>query len=273
MAAFSWRWLLALLVGADCAAAPTTLKFVTKPFAPYTQAGPDGRPAGPLVELLQAACARLAWHCVVEQLPWRRALGQAERGEVDGLFPVVDSPGRRASFHVSAPVVAARYVLLGRSGPAVALGTGHPTLAGRTLAAYGPSDAAATLQQLVAGVSQVRTEIEPDHATVLRKLGAGRYGEDGLALVNEAVAERQRLSTDLGGATPVAVVKDVAYAYALVPSRVDAAQALVFARTLQALCASGVAAEIFRPHGLPAAACPAAAASHARQLLAPARRQ
>ncbi len=33
------------------------LHFVTMPFAPYAYPGLDGRPAGPLVELLHAACA------------------------------------------------------------------------------------------------------------------------------------------------------------------------------------------------------------------------
>ena len=55
-------------------AVPTTMHFVTKPFAPYSQAGPDGRASGPMVDLLGAACAALDWHCTVELLPWRRAI-------------------------------------------------------------------------------------------------------------------------------------------------------------------------------------------------------
>lgn len=257
MACRTSAWLLAALVAASSASQADTpvLHFVTKPFPPYTLTDPAGQPAGPLVDLLQAACGRLGWHCVIEALPWRRALALAEQGEVDGIFPLVDSPARRASFHLAPPVVTARYVLLGRRGQALAPGGDPHELAGRTLAAYGPSDATATLRQLLAGVPGARAEVETDHRAVLRKLAAGRYGDDGLALVNEAVASRLLAEGSLGGLQPVMSVKDLAYSYAFVPGRVDAGQRLAFAQALRALCAEGTTADLFKPSGLPAAAC------------------
>jgi polar amino acid transport system substrate-binding protein len=237
-------------LAAPLQAAPPTLHFATKPFAPYAYADANGRAAGPLVELLQAACADTGWHCTVAVLPWRRALGMAERGELDGVFPVVDSAARRSAFHLSPAVLQARYVLVshqrGTAGP-------PPGLAGRTVAAYGPSDAATTLRQLAEGQPGVRVAIEPDHQTVLRKLLAGRYGDDGLALVNEAVAKHLRDTGDMHALQAVGVVKPLRYAYALVPQRVGSAQAQAFAAAVAALCRSGQASALLRRHALPAA--------------------
>lgn len=228
--------------------------FVTKPFAPYTEAGPGGRAAGPLVELLNAACAKVRWRCSVELLPWRRAMAMAERGEVDGIFPVVDSPARRATFLLSPSVVSGRYVLVARSGPAVFISADRHELAGRTLAAYGPSDATTTLQQFAEGVRGSSTKIEADHRTVLRKLAAGRYGEEGLALVNEAVAEQMLATGEVRHLQTVGVIKSLNYAFAFTPNRVDPPRMLAFSKAIHELCLSGATGEIFKS-GLPTAAC------------------
>jgi Bacterial extracellular solute-binding proteins, family 3 len=166
--------MLAVVIGAHGAQA-RDMRFVTEPFPPYTYAT-DGRAAGPMVDVLQTACARLAWRCDIEVLPWRRALGMAQRAEVEGIFTVVDSPERRQYFHVSPAVIEGRYVLYARAGNGLQYSGDPQVLAGRTLGAYGPSATALTLESLVEGVARVRTEIEPDNRTVMRKLAAGRYG-------------------------------------------------------------------------------------------------
>lgn len=180
----------------------------------------------------------------------------ASRGEVDVVFPVVDSPARRAAFYLSPEVVHARYVLVARPDTAPG-GVERPALSGRTVAAYGPSDAMTTLRQLSAGQPDVRVEIEPDHHTVLRKLSAGRYGDDGLALVNETAAQTLSTTAGLAPLRPMGVVKNLvyAYAYAFVPTRISGTQAQVFGDAIRALCHRGRIAEIFRPHGLPVADC------------------
>ena len=103
------------LVGSAMAAQTAERRFVTEQFPPYTYAE-NGRAAGPMVDLLEAVCAELRWRCRVEVLPWRRALAEAQRGEADGIFTVVDTPERRSYFHVSVPVIEARYTLFGRAG-------------------------------------------------------------------------------------------------------------------------------------------------------------
>lgn len=246
--------LLALLAAAALQAQARELRFVTEPFPPYTYAT-DGQAAGPMVDVLQAACARLAWRCVIEVLPWRRALGMAQRHEVEGIFTVVDSPERRQYFHVSPPVIEGRYALFARAGNGLQYSGDAHALAGRIMGAYGPSATALTLEALVEGVPRVRTEIEPDNRTVLRKLAAGRYGEDGLALANEAVAQLLIREDGLNSLQPAGVVKTFGYAFGLSRQNVELAQAQAFARTLQELCRSGRTAELLRPYGLPPSPC------------------
>lgn len=229
------------------------LRFVTEPFSPYTYAGPDGQAAGPMVDLLKAACERLRWRCPVEVMPWRRALAQAQRGEVHGIFTIVDAPERRVYFHVSVPVIDARYTLFARAGDDFQLHR-REQLIGRTLAAYGPSTTVLALDELVEGLD-VRTEIEADNRTVLRKLSAGRYGRNGLALVNESVALALMREEQIQGLQAAGTVKSFAYAFGLSRQRVSAAQARDFDRALNALCRSGQSAALIKPYALLASAC------------------
>lgn len=54
-----------------------------------------------MVGLLLTAYAEAGQACKVSMMPWRRAVGAAEAGEVDGIFPVADSLERRAGFELS----------------------------------------------------------------------------------------------------------------------------------------------------------------------------
>ena len=250
-----WR-VLAGMAGlmAQAAWAQAPMRFVTEPFPPYTFAT-DGRAAGPMVDVLQAACAKLGWSCSIEVLPWRRALNMAQHGEVEGIFTVVDSPERRQYFHVSPPVIEARYVLFARLGSGFQYAGDPQTLAGRVIGAYGPSATALTLEQLIEGVPRTRSEIEPDNRTVVRKLAAGRYGEDGLALANEAVAQHLMREDGLHNLQPAGLVKAFGYSFGLTRQSVDPAQAQALAKTLNELCRSGRTAELLKPYGLSASAC------------------
>jgi polar amino acid transport system substrate-binding protein len=247
--------MLAVAVMATAAHGQTRdLRFVTEPFPPYTYAA-EGRAAGPMVDVLQQACTRLAWRCEIEVLPWRRALGMAQRAEVEGIFTVVDSPERRQYFHVSPAVIEGRYVLFTKAGSGLVYTGDAHVLSGRTVGAYGPSATALTLEALIEGVPRVRSEIEPDNRTVLRKLAAGRYGEDGAALINEAVAQGFIREDNLTSLQPAGLVKVFGYSFGLNRQNVDLGAALAFGRTLYELCRSGRTAELLRPYGLPPSPC------------------
>ncbi len=251
------RWVaaaVASLAGMATLASATELRFVAEPLPPYSYEI-EGRPAGPLVDVMQAVCAKLDWRCSVEVLPWRRALRMGQAGEVEGVFAVVTPPTTRPKFHVSPPVIDARYLLFARSASTLNFDGDNRVLAGRVIGVYGPSGAQDAATALIHAVPGARTEIETDNRAVLRKLAAGRYGEDGLALANEAVAQQLMREDGMSGLRPAGQVKTFGYAFGLNKERVDAATAAVFAKALLELCRSGRTAELLKPYGLSASAC------------------
>lgn len=249
------RWMAAGLAGMATLASAADFRFVTEALPPYSFEA-EGRAAGPMVDVLQAACARLEWRCSVEILPWRRALRMAQAGEVEGMFSIVTPPNTaRPRFHVSPAVVEGRYVLLARSGEALRYEGDARLLMGRIVGVYGPSGAQDALKALIDGVPGARAEVETDNRAVLRKLAVGRYGEAGLALANEGAAQHLIREDGIAGLQTVGVVKTFGYAFGLNNQRVDAATAAAFAKALQELCRSGRTAELLKPHGLSASAC------------------
>ncbi|MBV8501289.1 MAG: transporter substrate-binding domain-containing protein [Paucibacter sp.] len=245
---------LALCFGSmTAAAAPVAMHFVTKQFPPYAYAGSNGQAAGPMVELLFAACAKAGMECSVSVLPGRRAYRMAEIGEADGIFPIVDSPDRRAEYDLSPDVVRGRYVLLGSSCDRGCVQQLDGT--SRTVAAFGPSEASRTLQRMVAAMPGTMAQIEPDHQIVVRKLEAGRYGKNGLALVNDAVARWQMSDAGERRLHEVAMVRAFSYTYAFVRKPGSEGRGRQLSAAINEFCRSGKTAQIFKPYKLLASGC------------------
>ncbi|UJB30693.1 ABC transporter substrate-binding protein [Chromobacterium sp. Beijing] len=88
-----------------------TLHFVTQDFPPFIEVTDKPQPQGLMVDTLVAVCQRLNWNCEIQAMVWRRALLLADEGKVDGIFPVQDTPERRMSLALSAPVYNSSYGL------------------------------------------------------------------------------------------------------------------------------------------------------------------
>ncbi|KQV86152.1 substrate-binding periplasmic protein [Pelomonas sp. Root1237] len=264
MRPISPRLLLAIAVAmaGPAAAAEVTLRFLSQDFPPYVER--EGQQArGPFVRLVMEGCARLGWKCSVEVLPWRRAQAAVERGEAEGIFPLLDTPQRRQIYHLSQPVVGVQMVFFTRveqdffyRDPA-SLGTQ------RIIGVFGPSGTATVLQDIVAANPNTMV-VEPDNTTVLRKLLAGRYGEDGVALINRDVAWHLADRSHLTGLREAGVAHTDTYRIGLVRKRVSAAQANAFMDMLAEMCTSPAAALLLAPELVPSAACGAVPAKAAR---------
>lgn len=250
--ALGLSWVSVFGAAASAATAAPPLNFVTEAFPPYTYTE-AGHAAGPMVEVLSEVCAQLRRECRVELLPWRRALRSAERGEVDGILAFVDLPERRKLFHISAPVIDARYVFFARAGQEFTY-RGPKSLEGHVVGVYGPSGASLVLAELIAGLS-VETSLEPDNPTVLRKLLAGRYGEQGLALINESMALLLMRGDGYGGLQATGMAKSFGYSFGLSLQKVKRADRLAFDAALIDLCRKGRVADLLKRHGLPASPC------------------
>lgn len=230
------------------------VEFGTQLFPPYVVAQPQGQPAGPLVDVLNAACRNLGWSCRARIYPWRRAGDLLDRGEVDGLFPVLDTPARRASMRLSVPVIDARYVFFSRRGDDFVY-RNPQSLVGREIGVYGPSGTATTLQDMVGGLAAVRVRQERDNLVALKMLAAGRYGDKGLVFANEQVALALMASNEVTGLQSSGGGKDINYVFGLGRQRMSEADFKAFDAALAELCRAGTTAELVRPYALPASAC------------------
>ncbi len=244
--------MLAIALAIPAHAQPRRWQFATEPFAPYTYEQ-GGQAAGPMVEVLVEVCQRMKIQCRIDVLPWRRALSAAERGQIDGVFTVVDVPERRAAFHVSAPVMEARYTFFAPTTSGFAFQRAED-LRGRTIGVYGPSASSRTLQALAEG-TDAEISVEVDNPTVLRKLQAGRYGPQGLAFANEMVAEALIADQSITGLHAAGVATRFNYSFGLSRQRVPEADARRFDAILGQLCRSGWLQEVLSRHRMQAAAC------------------
>ncbi|HEY4079677.1 MAG TPA: transporter substrate-binding domain-containing protein [Burkholderiaceae bacterium] len=251
------KWLVGigiLLGAAHPASAQDTAAwhFVTEPFPPYTYEL-AGRGAGPMVDVLNTVCARLKQACRVDVMPWRRALAMAVNGEVDGVFTVADTPERRAVLYVSAPVVEAQYAFFALAGNPFEFSRPND-LSGRTVGVYGPSATSSTLQSLLGG-KEADMVIEIDNRTVLRKLRAGRYGPDGLALVNERVAQDLIERESLSGLRQAGTTTPFSYHFGFSRKHFDAANVTRFDQVVDDLCRSGRLQDLLNAYGMRAPTC------------------
>jgi len=255
----TWALLLSLVaLASGQAQAASSWTFVTEPFPPYTYADKSGRAAGPMVDVLERVCQKLERHCTIEVMPWRRALRLAEEGQVDGIFTLLATAERRTRFYISPPVLAARYTLFSRAGESYVY-SDRESLRGRTVAAYGPSGTSQVLDDVSQGL-EVNKVLEADNPTALRKLLAGRYGEHGLVLMNEAVALHLIQQLVPTGLQTAGVVRQFDYSFGLVRKRVSQKDAQAFGAALTGLCLSGQSAALIGHYGLSASPCKEAAA-------------
>ncbi|TDL96973.1 amino acid ABC transporter substrate-binding protein [Stutzerimonas stutzeri ATCC 17588 = LMG 11199] len=228
------------------------LRFVTEDFPPFTYASAtatEDRAAGPFVEIVAAVCARLRVDCPVQLLPWRRALALAEIGEAQGIFTVIRSPDRERAFHLTRMLVTSRYGVYARSASRFVFHRPED-LAGRSVAVYGPSGTSFVLGQHLAEVGDVTLILEADNRRLLRMLEAGRFGELGVAVVNQDVAWHlidQEGHSDIHEAGEL---QRVSYAIGLSRAAVGEAEFERFNDALEALIADGSVAAILRRHGL-----------------------
>lgn len=236
---------------ASCAAEQVVagdLLFVTEPFPPYNYLE-AGRAAGPMPEIVRAACERMAVQCTIEVMPWRRALQLAEQGKADGAFSLVRIPEREASFYLGPAVADVTYTLFAQKKSSLRYQQAAD-LNGYTLAAYGPSGTLRTLQELQASGGKFDIIQEVDNATVLRKLAAGRYGERGAVLINRDVAYWLIREEGLDNLKEVGDLRRLAYHIGLSRQRVSEPTANRFNQALLALGRDGRLRAILKKHGL-----------------------
>lgn len=159
--------------------------WVTEPFTPYSYEE-NGKVAGPFAEIVRAACERLKIECLLEIMPWRRALHMSQEGKASGLFGVAVIPEREKAFFLSDPILDTAYAFFALDSSKFNYQK-KQSLEGYTIGVYGPSGTSQALQNVTQGLSGVRIEIEVANLTAFKKLMGGRYGDKAAILINRDV--------------------------------------------------------------------------------------
>ncbi|MES2127094.1 MAG: transporter substrate-binding domain-containing protein [Pseudomonadota bacterium] len=225
-----------------------TLNFVLEPLPPFI-VDEHGRPAGPMPDIVSAACEAIKVQCQFSIMPWRRAYALAESGKADGIFVFVRTPEREAAFHFSEPVMRATYAVFARQSLKLAY-TRPQDLDGYTVAAYGPSGTSQVAEDLAHAAPHLRLEIEVDNPSVLRKLAAGRYGAQGVAVMNRDVGLYLIERDKVAGLKTIGDIKHNDYAIGLSRKRVAPALVERFNGAIHELNRRGTTRLIVERYGL-----------------------
>lgn len=247
--------LLAIAFSTPLAAKPRVLHFVTHPLPPYSYEQ-NGQAAGPMVEILALACARIGIDCQTQVLPWRRALSLAEQGSVEGIFSVIDIPERQQQLHLLRPVLNLRYAFFAPPDSKFSY-TNPDSLRGRKLAAYGPSGVSSALLDMVKTQPETQVSVVLSNPTAFKMLLAGRFGRDGLVLANEDVALNLMANPSFQGVKEVGIFRSLTYTFGLsrANNSIDPELAKSFNQALLRLCREGIVGQIATRHGVRAAPC------------------
>lgn len=229
-------------------AAAETVHFVTEEFPPFSFSR-GGIASGALPEIVNATCGLLQWHCEIEVLPWRRALQQAEDGEVDGIFTVIQSPARRKEFLITPMVVTSGYDFYTLRSNHFQF-TQPDDLRGRQIGVYGPSGTSFVLQESLKNTPDVDIKLVTNNHRLLLMLNAGRFGEKGLVLLNRDVARHLIEHEYLYALRNAGHLTSISYGIGFSRKRVSPVKFQAFNRGLNTLRNNGQLATIVQRYGL-----------------------
>lgn len=223
------------------------LKFATEPYPPF-QYEEAGKPAGPLIEILQAVCSAAEFECTAQIMPMRRTLTTAGSGLLDGISIALRTPEREKSFYLSDDVVRTSLTLFTRENSGFSFHDAQD-LNNISIGVYGPSGTSITLGELIKGTT-AQMEVELDNLTALRKLAAGRYGARGAVFINRDVAYVLMKENNIKGIVAAGDAKTIDYAFGLSRTAVSAEQAELFNEKLRMLKRNGTVKKILQKYGL-----------------------
>ena len=121
-------------------------------------------------------------------------------------------------------------------------------LAGRLIGVYGPSGTSYTLSERLKAVPDVRLHLTADNRRLLRMLQSGRFGPEGLAVLNEDVAWHLIEDEQLDGLREAGELGPITYGIGLSRKTVSEDEFSAFERALDEAIADGTVPAILRQH-------------------------
>ncbi len=235
-----------LLCGGQAAA--NDLHFVTEEFPPFSYSRGNNA-GGALPDVVNQVCRMLNYHCSIEVLPWRRALQLAEDGEVDGIFTVIQSPARSQAFFITPMLVTSGYDFYTRRGSDFTYQRPED-LRGRQIGVYGPSGTSFVLSEALKGVADVEIRLATNNQRLMLMLNAGRFGQNGLVLLNRDVARHLVDHHQLYGVRQAGHLAAISYGIGFSRKKVSEVQFQAFNAGLTTLIKDGQLTAILQRYGL-----------------------
>ncbi|MBK7000281.1 MAG: transporter substrate-binding domain-containing protein [Rhodoferax sp.] len=257
---FSWLLVALLCLGrpGHTADKADTLHFATESFPPFNYEE-NGAPAGPMLEIILAACNIAQITCTAEIMPWRRALALGENGHVDGIFSILLTGNREKKFFLSDPIIRTTYSFFALKSAAWEYKT-PSDLNGMTIAVYGPSGTSETLNEIVGNAQDVRVVLEVTNFDVFKTLALGVYGAKSAILANRDVglallqSRNAALPPSASDILPVGEARQIVYGFGLSRQKASNASHMEsLNRVLRKMALSGQTRKILTRHGLQAA--------------------
>ncbi len=240
--------LVVLSILFSASASAEELHFVTEEFPPFSYSR-GAIASGALSEIVEATCMILQWRCSIEVLPWRRALQLAEEGEVDGIFTVIQSPARQQAFFITPMLVTSGYDFYTTRSSNFHY-TQPDDLRGRQIGVYGPSGTSFILQEHLQSTPNVEVKLVTNNRRLLLMLNAGRFGENGVVVLNRDVARHLIEHEHLYALRHAGHLTSIAYGIGFSRKKVSLGQFQAFNRGLSRLRNSGQLATIVQRYGL-----------------------
>jgi len=233
-------------------AAEPGMLFLMQDYPPFV-VNDNGHASGPYPDIVRRACSLLARDCTLKFVPWRRAQWDVEHGQADGLFVVLRSSDREASYYFSPPLISSTFGFFVREGSPLKYAEPQDA-AGWTVGVFGPSGSSRMASGLADSiVPRPQLIFEIDHITVLKKLQAGRYGERGAAFLNTDLGRALIVRHHLQGLKLAGELPPAAHHVGLSRMKLSPAEAERFLAALRALIDNGTVAQIARGYGMKAA--------------------
>lgn len=247
-----------MLIRSLCAALclsllPTTgwgqsLQFVTEEFPPFSFSR-GAQVGGAITEVAQAVCDHLTYECSFAIYPWRRSLQLAEDGQVDGIFTVIDSPARQAAFNITPMIVTSRYDVYSLRDNDFEYR--QPSdMSGQVIGVYGPSGTSFVLGELLKEVEDVKTQMTTNNQRLMLMLNAGRFGRNGLVVLNSDVARHLTTHNASYRVRRAGHLAEISYGIGFSRKKVSKEQFNAFNQGLQQLTERGDIGRILQAHGL-----------------------
>ena len=162
-------------------------KFASQDYGPFVYEE-NKKVTGAMVEIIDAMCAITKDKCTMEIFPLPRAIDLLTQGEIHGIVSVLKTAERDAVGNFVSDIIKSDIIYIAESSrPNIANAS---ELAGYTIGAVKAAASAKLANkdaQAAGGGANVVEDMNND--TVLKKIAAGRYGDKGVAVINEDLAK------------------------------------------------------------------------------------